>query len=335
MGTIRSNTRIRALAAAALALVPAQALAQGTQLFSIEGDASPGRFGQAIASAGDADADGRDDLLVGASRETGPLGPNQGKAFVISGATGALIQEVEGEDVGHRFGAAVAGIGDVDGDGADDFAVGAPGFSNQAFQPNYGRVYAYSGATGTLLWTVTGQAIGEYLGYDVAGGGDYNGDGVADYAVAVGSGAARVYSGVNAATIGSVASGARAIAFLGDADGDGDDEVVVGRPGTDVQGVDDGDVLVYAGGTSTVLCQLFGREAGDQLGVAMACGDLTGDGRADVLASATLEDAPGTFGTSDLGSVGIYSCAPVTSHAFGVSGTVTHVARAGDLDGDG
>ena len=46
-----------------------------------------------------------------------------------------------------------------------------------------GRAYVFSGSTGNLLCTFTGEAIGDYFGWSVSGAGDVNGDGTADLIV--------------------------------------------------------------------------------------------------------------------------------------------------------
>jgi hypothetical protein len=116
--------------------------------------AAHGWFGCAATTLPDADGDGTADLLVGACREPAGGAAQAGRAYVFSGATGALLHELESPSpqAGGGFGYAVAGA-DVDGDGDGDAIVGAyredAGGVRQA-----GRVYVFDGGTGALLSAV-------------------------------------------------------------------------------------------------------------------------------------------------------------------------------------
>ena len=81
-------------------------------------------FGSAVAPLDDLDGNGVPDLAVGA-----PQDPEIGAGYVsvFSGKTGELLATHWGEAVGDRFGAAIAGAGDHDGDGVPDLLIGAPG----------------------------------------------------------------------------------------------------------------------------------------------------------------------------------------------------------------
>jgi len=90
-----------------------------------------GRDGQPIADAGDVDADGVHDLILGAPQGSRSLTCDgteggAGRAYVRSGATGAVLLTLTGTAVRGHFGGAVASAGDVDGDGHADPNVGAP-----------------------------------------------------------------------------------------------------------------------------------------------------------------------------------------------------------------
>src|SRR5262245_60032407 len=99
--------------------------------------------------------------------------------FVEPDAT-ALVT-LTGEAPTDQFGWAAERLGDINGDGAEDFIVGAPS-STAGGGLNAGRAYVYSGRDGTPLNVVTG-APGDRTGYSVAGIPDTDGDGVGDYAI--------------------------------------------------------------------------------------------------------------------------------------------------------
>jgi len=94
---------------------------------------------------------------------------------------------------------------------------------------------------------------------------------------------------------------------VGDVNGDGTPDIVVGAWGVDVAGaVDAGAVRVYDGGTGTLLYQLNGTGSSDFFGSAVAVGDLTGDGKADILVGAWGADLGGGSNTN-IGYVRLYN----------------------------
>src|SRR5690606_32306769 len=98
-----------------------------------------------LAAAGDVDGDGLTDVLVGAWRADGQTG----RVELRSGADGALIRQHVGNGPEDRMGYALCGMGDLDGDGRADYALGA---TQEGFGPGYVRVV--SGASGALLFAL-------------------------------------------------------------------------------------------------------------------------------------------------------------------------------------
>ena len=148
-----------------------------------------GFFGRWVAGLGDVTGDGVPDALTGGNGE--PVqGQYFGRAHVISGATGAAVRTLTSPDeqfVGF-YGELVAAIGDLDGDGATDFAVSARAEDDDQIGPVLiGRVYVYSGATGELLATLKPPAPDpdgvQYFGFGLTGLGDLTGDGLPEVGV--------------------------------------------------------------------------------------------------------------------------------------------------------
>jgi len=172
--------------------------ANGAMLHSFDGGSSGDKLGFAVNGAGDVDGDGFDDVIVGADGYDGASSNNIGAAFVFSGLNGNLLHSFYGVSPGSKFGASVAGVGDVDGDGFDDVIVGA------WWEGSTGRAHLYSGQTGALLFTFSGTLPVDEFGWSVAGADDVDGDTVPDVIIGADlsngmfgseAGAAFVYSG--------------------------------------------------------------------------------------------------------------------------------------------
>ena len=94
--------------------------------------------GSSVSGAGDVNGDGFADLIVGHSREDNN-GLNSGIARVFSGVDGSVLYTFNGDAAGDGFGFSVSGAGDINGDGLDDFIVGAPSGGPQS--GGYARVF--------------------------------------------------------------------------------------------------------------------------------------------------------------------------------------------------
>jgi hypothetical protein len=147
--------------------------------------ASAGRFGTAVSSDGDFDSDGYADLVVGADRQEGAAA-GEGAVMVYRGSISGLVtsepvyMENPENDKAGSFGSSVRFIGDVNEDGFDDVAAGAPGLSGEM-----GRLFIFSAGEGELDPSPGITIIGlvQWFGYDIAGVGDANHDGISDFAV--------------------------------------------------------------------------------------------------------------------------------------------------------
>ena len=149
------------------------------------GERAGDRAGSRTAPVGDIDGDGLDDALVGA-----PYGTKAyllGGASLTSGSLSRATATFTEEAAASRVGGALAGGGDLDGDGHGDLLLGAYGESSAG--PNAGAVYVIRGpVSGAFLLAdadgkLTGSAMNDNLGSSVALGGDLDGDGFADLLV--------------------------------------------------------------------------------------------------------------------------------------------------------
>jgi hypothetical protein len=274
-----------------------------TQGFAILGINPRDEAGTRVSGIGDINGDGFDDVIVGApGADSG--GSNAGAAYVIFGKAGgfgtvdlANLAEptgfvIKGGAIYDSVGISVSGAGDVNGDGFDDFIVGAPfGNTGHAYvifgkAAGFGTVdLANLGAGG---FAIEGVGNGGELGFSVAGAGDVNHDGFDDVIVSAhtsdtgGQDAGGAYvifgkaSGFDTIHIANLPSTAGffvqggpgtllgfSVAGAGDFDHDGFADLVLGAP-------------FAPGGGQVVLVS-------SRAVLNAAANDFNGDGRSDVL----------------------------------------------------
>lgn len=133
--------------------------------------------GSRSALIGDVDGDGFEDFAFGGSFSSPYLG-----AVQVRRNNGTLIYTIPGTQPGYYFGSTIAALGDIDGDGAGDFAVGAPN-DIQALPFFNSNVYVHSGATGSLITTIVGTGPASRFGAGLTTTGDVDGDGKKDLVV--------------------------------------------------------------------------------------------------------------------------------------------------------
>jgi uncharacterized repeat protein (TIGR01451 family) len=339
-----------------------------TPAWQAESDQVDALFGWSVAGAGDVNGDGLADVIIGApSFDNGEDG--EGAAFLYLGSPTGLSPtpawQGEIDQAGAAFGTAVAGAGDVNGDGYADVIVGASAFDNG--QNAEGAAFLYlggaSGLAATPAWQVEGDQAISRFGNSLSGAGDVNGDGFADVIVGASlfdngqtdEGAAFVYLGSAsglATTPAWQAEGSQASASFGftvgsagDVNGDGFADVIVGAPFFDNGQSNEGSAFVYLGSATGLAAppawQVESNQAAAVFGGAVAgAGDVNGDGFADVIVGARSFDS----GQNSEGTAFVYLGGPTglaTTSAWQAESNQDFaalglwVSGAGDVNGDG
>ncbi|HET6201685.1 MAG TPA: integrin alpha [Planctomycetota bacterium] len=272
--------------------------ASGAVLLTRTGTLAGDRFGASVAGAGDVNADGVADILVGAPRVW--PGALPGYAKVYSGSTGATLLLLNGPGPGDLHGFAVAGAGDVNGDGRADLLIGAPNGPGSGGISGEARLL--SGLDGTLIRLFADLGTYGDLGLSVGNAGLVNGDAVPDQILGSMSGAG-VYSGVGGYTILAEYGGTgdwfgRSVAGAGgDVDGDGFGDLLVGAPASPIYSMLPGYARVVPGGPAGTAVKLAGSAPGDEFGWSAAVvGDVNDDGVPDFVVGAPGADSPGAPG---------------------------------------
>ena len=247
------------------------------------------KLGYSATAVGDMDGDGQTELVLGGAALVGAVyvvaasvAETDGEDGAVDGvvdmqfALGALYKAWKLErGWGDRVGHAVAGLGDIDGDGAADLTVGAPG-AGTGSAPGAAEVVLATAlrrrtsidlSNGGHGWRLVGEAPRDQAGASVAGG---------------------------------------------DVDSDGIAEILIGAPGHDVKQLDEGAAYLLPslalraagrGGSARTIelatipelpnaWKFVGEDAGDQAGASVAlAGDMDGDGIGDILIGAPGQDA--------------------------------------------
>lgn len=318
----------------------------GSSGFALNGVASGDHSGHKVSGAGDVNADGVDDLIIGA-RYADPNGNSKaGQSYVVFGGAavgaggsidlasldGSSGFALNGVAAGDESGYSVNAAGDVNGDGIDDLIIGAlradPNGKSKAGQSYvvFGGVGVGAGGRldlasldGSDGFALNGAQVGEYSGLSVSGAGDVNEDGIDD--LIIGAPFANSFVGRSYVVFGGTGVGARGSFNLASLDGSN---------GFALNGVADDDIS----GTWV-----------------SGAGDVNGDGSDDLIIRAPYADPNNrafagqsyvVFGGAGVGAGGRLDLSSLDgSNGFALNGPgVSYrsgwsVSDAGDVNGDG
>ncbi len=272
--------------------------ATGTLIREVKGSLIFSNFGSSISVIADQDADGIQDVLVGASDATGG-----GAAYIYSSASGTLLRQWNSPSASISFGFKVVAITDRDDDGKEDVAISAPYINTSA-----GSVYIYSSATGALLDQIDGSTPQVAFGLSLTTMEDLDGDGEKELVIGspidysgseVNTGIISIFSSSTGSVLRSF-EGVRnhdalgtSVSTIPDQDGDGIEDLLLGAECSDANGqVCSGEVFIFSSVTGNQLRSVAGIYPNDRLGSGViATDDLDGDGKADFVAGARGADS--------------------------------------------
>jgi hypothetical protein len=264
-----------------LGFVDAYSVRDGRRLWHVE---SEDGLGWQMERAGDHDGDGVEDLWVSATAS-----PIHTRVVLLSGRDGHVVHTITSTRSEDRFGFYFAPMGDLDGDGEDDIAIGAPGADVDG--KNLGVVTLASAATGATLREIVGDLADHQFGEMLAPLDDLDGDGLGDLAIAApepehaggapGDSEVLIYSSATGERLHLLVAQdpdelyGRMLATLADLDGDGLRDLAIGAPWWSSRR---GRIEVRSSRTLAILAEIHGDEPGGWLGWHIARADGDGPG---------------------------------------------------------
>lgn len=162
-------------------------------------------LGEVVAACGDVNGDSYSDFIIGSPQFVDPLDYDtwkKGKVYLISGKPVGWNKNVDieqdsaaswlGENISDSAGAALSGVGDLNGDGMSEILIGAPGYSPAVTTPQIGKAYIFMGRSAGYVHSglmsdseasYVGGQVNDLAAQSLSGAGDMSGDGVDDLAI--------------------------------------------------------------------------------------------------------------------------------------------------------
>lgn len=338
------------------------------------GEMDSSGFGRCVSINGDVNGDGYSDVLIGSHQYAG-ASPNEGKVYFYAGgpdgpdtvASWTMLSNRKGA----KLGEAVSIVGDLNRDGYDDICVGAHGWDDNETLGDLGnkagKAWVFlgtpDGPSNDVNFTEIGAVTDANIGVSVDRAGDINGDGYMDliiggYIFLIGDGMICVFRGDNTgvdedlefmAVGGAMDTSFYAInqSTAGDLNGDGYDDIVIGAPRYDANGIyQSGKCHVHYGSAEGMQAEIGWIGTGSQYDERWAFnvnegGDINHDGYGDLLIGAKYYDnGPMT----NAGKAELYLGGPEGPQRkpvwtfMGLDSTDdvgTNLCNAGDVNGDG
>jgi hypothetical protein len=278
-------------------------MATGAEIRTLTSASSFDRFGYALSNAGDVDADGIEDLLVGA-----PEDHWQGAA------AGALLHLLRGQDSWDMLGTASTGMGDLNMDGYADFAFSARQEDTRG--RDAGAVHIYSGRTGAELARFKGRQRNSHFGVALVRVADLDGDGRDEIGVSALNRLTELFSADGYVEIWSMLDTETPLVemaqpYMGDdfgacltcmdIDQDGAADLLIGAPRSGMvtgAGLASGKIWAMSGRSGRPLLERSGSAPGEYFGSSVCpAQDVNGDARPDFVVGASGSQGVGWVGT--------------------------------------